>query len=363
MKKFIVSILFVTVFCVGLGALVEKVGARFKSDEKALALIKQARLAIGGEQSIAEVRSMIIKGSTALTIKVDGTSRTEQGETEIALQLPDQLSKMVKIERTSGPEGEKFVNEKRDVVIMRHGGEGAGEAGQKIMLRKTDGGGEVEKVIVQGKDGEFTTSDGNKVIVRKADAAEIEKTVNVEKGHRLMLEQHAREEHTAMRQNELLRTTLGLLLTAPEGIDVSYTFAGEGDVDGTAANIINAEFGGSNIKLFLSKASSLPLMISFQGHAMPNVMFFRTKDPAAGEPSNDKVTFSQKIAGPEAAEVQIRFTDYRSVNGVQLPYRWTTSIAGQNTEVFEVTGYEINPANIAEKFQNQKVMVRTKVGT
>ena len=58
MKRFIISVLSVTVFCVGLGALVEKVGAKFKSDEKALALIKQARIAIGGEQSIADVRSM-----------------------------------------------------------------------------------------------------------------------------------------------------------------------------------------------------------------------------------------------------------------------------------------------------------------
>ena len=48
------------------------------------------------------------------------------------------------------------------------------------------------------------------------------------------------------------------------------------------------------------------------------------------------------------------------VSGVQLPYRWTTSVGAQTTEVFDVTGYEINPANIAEKFQNPKVLVRTQ---
>ena len=79
MKRFIVSVLGVSVFCVGLGAIVENVvlgaivenvGARFKSDEKALALIKQARLAIGGDQSLAEIRSMVIKGSTTHTFKI-----------------------------------------------------------------------------------------------------------------------------------------------------------------------------------------------------------------------------------------------------------------------------------------------------
>jgi len=29
-------------------------------------------------------------------------------------------------------------------------------------------------------------------------------------------------------------------------------------------------------------------------------------------------------------------------------------------EMFDVTSYEVNPANISEKFQNQKVMLRTK---
>ncbi len=358
MKKFIVSVLGVTVFCVGLGALVEKAGATFKSDEKALALIRQARLAIGGEQSIAEVRSMIIKGNTTVTLKVNGTARNEQGETEIAMQLPDKLSKMVKIGRNDGPGGDGLTSEKHDVIIMR--GEGHAEAmsegpgGKKIIVRKIDGGnGEIEKIVTQGEGGEFATSDGKKVIVRKGDGAEIEKIiVGPEKGG----------EHAEHRQNELLRTALSLLLTAPEGMDVSYTFVGESDVDGTTCNVVNAEFGGSSIKLYLSKASSLPVMVSYKGHAMPNVMFVRTREPnsAAADAMKEKVTFSRKMEGPEAAEVQVRFADYRSVNGVQLPYKWTRSVAGQTNEVFDVTNYDLNPANIAEKFQNQKVFVRTK---
>jgi hypothetical protein len=182
-----------------------------------------------------------------------------------------------------------------------------------------------------------------------------------------MLEHDAKAEHAAHHQQELLRTTLSLLLTAPEGMDVNYTYAGEGDVDGTTCSIVNAEVGGSNMKLYLSKASSLPVMISFQGHAMPNVMFFRSKAPEgavpSAEPSKDRVMFNHKMESPETAEIQVRFGDYRSVNGVQLPYRWTTSVGSQTTEVFDVTAYEINPANIAEKFQNQKVFVRTKQGS
>jgi hypothetical protein len=142
-------------------------------------------------------------------------------------------------------------------------------------------------------------------------------------------------------------------------MDVSYTYGGEGDVDGTTCNIVNASFGGSIIKLYLSKASSLPVMVSYQGHDLPRMMVFK-KAPEGADASKDVVTFDHKIVPPRAAEFNIRFSDYRGTNGVQLPYRWTTSVNGQVSEVFDVTGYEINPANIQEKFQNQKVFVRTK---
>src|SRR5688572_20984280 len=204
MKKFIVSILGVSVFCIGLGALVERAGASFKSDEKAIALIKQARLAIGGEQSIAEVRSMIIKGNTTVTFKIDGTARTENGETEIAMQLPDKLSKMVKIGRHEG--GEPGLTEKHDVMVFRR--EGAAAEGEKhIMLRKTDGSGneEIEKIAVDGKEGEFVTSDGKKVIVRRSEASGGEKvTVNgsPENGKHVMIKR-AGDAHGGFRQNEL----------------------------------------------------------------------------------------------------------------------------------------------------------------
>ena len=373
MKRFIISVLFVTVFCIGLGALVEKAGARFKSDEKALALIKQARIAIGGEQSIADVRSMIIKGNTTITFRIKDGARTEAGETEIAMQLPDKFSKMVKIGRHDGAEGsDNIVSEKHDVILVR-GGEGHGEAvagapgDKQIIIQKIGENGEnveIEKVIGDSKEGEFTTSDGKKVILRTKTAGDVEDVVingNGEQRKHVVLERTGGPgEMGGHRQNELLRTTLSLLLTAPEGIDVNYTFVGEGDVDSTPCNIVNAEFAGSNFKLYLSKASSLPVMVSYSGHAMGNVMFFRTKDPAAGEPAKADMVFTRKVDAPEMSEIQIRFADYRGVNGVQLPYKWTTSVGGQTNEVFDVTGYELNPANIAEKFQNQKVLVRTK---
>jgi len=62
------------------------------------------------------------------------------------------------------------------------------------------------------------------------------------------------------------------------------------------------------------------------------------------------------------AEFQIRFSDYRAMNGVLLPQRWTQTVGGIADETIDITSYEINPVNIAEKFQNlpPKVMIRTE---
>ena len=77
MKKFAITILTVAVFFVGLGALVDNVGAKFKSDEKALDLVRKARVAIGGDAAITAVQSMRIVGQTTRTVKVNGADRSE----------------------------------------------------------------------------------------------------------------------------------------------------------------------------------------------------------------------------------------------------------------------------------------------
>ncbi|HLA95477.1 MAG TPA: hypothetical protein VK612_07135 [Pyrinomonadaceae bacterium] len=381
MKKFILSIMFVSLFFVGLGVIVDRVGARFKSDEKALDIIKKARTAIGGDAALAEVRSLVIKGQTNRTVNLDGSDRTEQGETEIVFQYPDKLSRIIKI--GDGEAGEAHVQKQFDVMVVGQAesgkmvlegkdGEIVTPEGKTFTVRTADGTANGEtKVFIRKQAGdkaewnteddevkELNTADGKKIIVRKtadgnaAFTAEDGKNVHVRKIH-------PGEPHGGMRQNELLRTTLSLLLTAPEGMDVSYTFAGESDIDGTAVNAVVALFGGASYKLYFDRSSNLPVGMSYSGHA-PMVVKFRHKAEAGAETTKDVVVFDRKMkeAGDEV-ENFVRFSDYRNTNGVQLPYKWTTSVAGKTSEVFDVTSYDVNPANIADRFKNEKIFVRT----
>ena len=361
MKRLIITIIAISVFFVGLGTLADKAGATLKSDDKALELIRAARLAIGGDAAIANVRSMTIAGKLSRTRKVNGADVAEQGETDIALQLPNRFSKMVRFNEGSGAgTGEKIVD--RRVIVVGDGDEA------KALVRSNElpTGDGTRKVIVREIDpanGEPAAGDGAKFIITKdGDKVMMRHEGGVPAGaEKEMIIRHAEGgQHAEMRQNELLRTTLGLLLTAPDGMDVSYTYGGESSVDGTPCNVVNAQFGGSAIKLFLGRDSNLPVMISYIGSDMPEMVHFRTEVPAGTDLPKDTVIYTRKTDAAVTSEIQLKFSDYRSVGGVQLPYRWTKSVNGADAETLDVVTYDINPANIADRFAGEKVMVRTR---
>ncbi len=377
MKRFILSVLFVVVFFVGLGALVEKAGAKFRSDERALDLVRKARITIGGDSAIAGVRSMLIAGQTSRNIKVNGVDQAVNGETEIAMQLPNKLSKTIKIGHGDGtPGSEPSVRKQVEVVVVS----GEGEARQ--MTVNVDGdapdGQNVRKIVIKKADGttqEMTGAEAGKVIVRNVDGNNAEFTVedkdvaqNGNGDQRVVIKRVGGPEgmeaqHAPMRQNELLRLTLGLLMSAPEGMDVDYQFGGEADVDGTRCNIVVASVGGSSFKIFLSSSTNLPVQMSYSAAKAPTMVMFRTsRDAKPGDGPKENVMLSGTSEPPaaEMSEFTVKFSDYRSVGGVQLPYKWTQTVGGAADETFDVTNYEINPANIADKFQDQKVMVRVK---
>jgi hypothetical protein len=368
MKRFIVTVLCVSVFFIGLGTLVENVGAKFKSDEKALALIGQARQAIGGEQSLAAVRSMTITAKATKTFEVEGAARTEQGDIEINMQLPDKFSKMMKFGKTEGGEGPGIFEKRVDVIVTSKDGEGLkmkvtspeGEEGarQVIKVRKADGtvtDGEKGDVVFVRKGGDEGTWKSENGEVR---TVVINKNGNGE-GHGMGVGAGGGEGHEKFRHNEMLRTSIALLLTAPEGLDVGYTYAGEESVDGNSCDVIAVEAAGSSFRLYLDKSSHLPRVMTFQG-AKPMVFTVTSKEGEAKGSGGEPMVFTRKIGAPEMAQFAIRFSDYRTVNGVQLPFRWTQTMGGKDDEVLDITGYDINPANIADKFQQEKVFVRTK---
>jgi hypothetical protein len=355
MKKFITSIVCVSVFFIGLGTLVEKVGAKFKSDEKALALIQAARQAIGGDAAIANVQSLRIKGHTTKTLKLKDSEKTVEGDTEIALQLPNKFSKQVKLGDGNIEVGE--VNAVKQVQVI------VGEEG--AIKERTAGTPEGTRKFVVKADGgdvqEINTDDGQKIIVRKSvNGEELPMKISTADGQKIIVSKRVEGDHHAeMRNNELLHALLGLLLSTPAGMDVSYTYGGEQQVDSRPCNVVVATVGGDSVKLYLDSSSNLPVMIAYTGTDMPAVIKFDKPVAPPADGQKDVIFFRSEGGPGQSAEFQVRFSDYRSVDGVQLPYKWVTTVNGAASETLDVSGYEVNPANIADAFGKQKIFVRT----
>ena len=347
MKKFILTVLGATLFSLGLGAVVENVNAGFKSDEKALDLIAKARQALGGDAAIAAIESMKISGRSTQTFDIDGQVRNEISDVEIALQFPNNLSRTYRIGDGTEKKEFRVVtlDSASDPAVFAHGvAAGSGEGSKVFTVRSTEGkiesldpavaaeivakahadaaagSGEKHEIRILKKEGDtIVTPAGTQVWVRKAET-EAALAAGGEKEHRIILKKDdgtwhemkgdgknvviatapvAEMKARAMaesaiaaspvavatgRSNEMLRTTLGLLLTAPKGIDVSYAFGGESIVDGTPCNIVVATSNGTSFKIFLSQATNLPVAMSFNRGVSPRVMFRR--DMAAGTDGN-----------------------------------------------------------------------------
>ena len=367
MKRFIISVLCVSVFFIGLGGLVEKTSAKFKSDARALELVRLARIALGGDANIRSVRSMTITGTTTHNFEKNGVAETKQGSLEINFELPSKFSKMVRIGNPGDDAANADIQKEVDVIVLKKDGETAdlkspGD-GKRIVIVK-DGDGNVLTEDIKPGEGQ------RRIIIKKADGTVVSEdikgndsaTLTTEDGKKIKIDKDVKiarsGEGSAMRHNEMFRTTLALLLSAPEGTEVNYTFAGETTVDGAVCNAIDVESTGSKFKLFLDRTTNLPKMISYLG-APSKVM--KVEKPASADSAarKDVKVFVRKIEASEMVERQVRFSDFRNVGGLLLPHKWTETVGGNVGETVDIIGFEINPANIADKFQNQKVFIRT----
>ena len=95
---------------------------------------------------------------------------------------------------------------------------------------------------------------------------------------------------------------------------------------------------------------------------LPKVFKINREDTKPSPDGKDVKVFVRETEAPTLAEINVKFSDYRSVGGLQLPFTWTQTANGKTSETVSIERYEVNPANILDKFSKtpQKIMMRTK---
>ena len=372
MKKFVTCIFLVSLVFLGIGNIANSVKAGFESDEKALQLIRAAKVAIGGDASLAEVKGMTIKANETIFIDTPEIQDTMQGSLEINFELPGRYSKRIKMggdsDLMSGT-----VNEDIDIVIdMKEKGALKDLKGRKgvFIVKKDENGnpivdgdenGRIEikekKILIKKDDGTVEEIDlddakNEKVIIKSTGDGETIDLVGEESGDNTWVTKDGKKfkfkaeklgRGAALRGSEMARMTMALIMNAPLDGSYSYKYVGLENIDGYPSNAIDVTPSrGDTFRLFLDAGSSLPRAISYKSHEF-SVFVMGEK------PSREQLIEMKKKAG-NGSQRLMKFDDFRSVGNLNLPHRWTEMADNKILRTIDVTSMEINPADLSQKF-------------
>lgn len=159
--------------------------------------------------------------------------------------------------------------------------------------------------------------------------------------------EEARERFRRMQQRrlkgELARLQLALLLRA----DSSLTYAGVAEAPDGRADVLEVQVDGSPIRLFVDQETHAPLMLTYEAPAMRQ--FVRR---GGGRPSPEEI---QRLRSqpPPMATYEVRFDEYKDVDGLMVPHVIVTSMDGQVIEEWTIDRVQLNPAFKADRFEKK----------
>jgi hypothetical protein len=281
----------------------------FADDSRAQEILKQARAAIGGDERLQKLEALHINGQYR---RVFG-DRQMSGEREISILLPNKY--LVEDAMNMGGLSTSMIN--THALNGEHAWNGS------------SGGGGMVIRFGGGPGGQQATPE------------------QIEAGLRRIY------------QAEFARYLLAMTLAAPSSVAVDYKYAGESDVDGEPADVLDVSGpDGFSVRLFFDKKSHLPLLLSYRG---PKPRIMTMSRTAGGPPKAEDVQKARDEAQkkmqtenpgpPEEVDFFIRLSDHKKVDGLTLPYKLTFLTESEVSEEFEISKYQLNPQFKADKFE------------
>jgi hypothetical protein len=284
------------------------VPSAYADDQRANEIVKQARDAIGGEQRLQKLEALHINGQYR---RVFG-ERQMAGDREISILLPNKY--LVEDSMTPGGLSTAIINTR-------------GLNGERAWSGSSGGGGMVFRMAGPG---------GAQLSPEQMEA-----------GLRRIY------------QAEFTRYLLAITLAPPASLAVEYKYAGESDVEGEQADVIDVT-GPQNfsVRIFFDKKNHLPLLLSYRG-PKPRIMTMSRPAGSSAKPEDSKKSaeeaekkmHAEAPAVPEEADFYIRLSDHKKVDGLMLPFKLTFLTDSEVSEEFEISKYQVNPQFKADKFE------------
>lgn len=277
-------------------------------DQRAQEILKQAREAIGGAERLQKIESLHINGQYR---RVFG-ERQMAGDREISIELPNKY--LVEDAMSMGGLSTSMINTRG--LNGEHAWNGSSGGGGAMIFRIGPGG-------------------------QQASPEQIEATLR------------------RIYQAEFARYLLAITLAPPASLNADYKYAGESDVDGEAADVLDVS-GPEKffVRIFFDKKSHLPLLLNYRG-PKPRIMTMSrpagsTPKPEDVQKARDEAQKKMEAEGmgvPEEVDFYIRLSDHKKVDGVMLPFKLTFLTENEVSEEFDISKYQLNPQFKADKFE------------
>ena len=329
-----------------------RASAQTEDPAKGAALLGEARKAVGGEDKLAAIKRLQVKGE----MRRGQGNNTLDGDSEVFLEVPDKFRRNESLSIGPGGPGIDRVEILNGTEVFDENSGGFGRFG-----RGGDSGGGGRGGFGGGQPG-----GANQGAAQGIDPERL------------------KELQVRNRRAEVSRLLLAFLLTT----DSTVAWIGTAQSpEGTADVLEVKSTDGTATRLFLDSATHLPLMMTWSGGGGQRGGRVgqggggrgrggRAGDPQAqgdspaappapAAPPQAAPAAGQQAAAPDAAQgrrggrgfgggapatLEMHLSDYKVVNGIKLPHMVTRGTNGQTAEEWTIKSYRINPTFKANTF-------------
>jgi hypothetical protein len=174
----------------------------------------------------------------------------------------------------------------------------------------------------------------------------------------------AKQAQLAARQAEVARVILALLLTTDQPVKWTGTAV---TPQATAEVLEMASPDGNPVRLLIDSKTYMPLMLTWTGVAQDPIAalaaragfrgrgrggrggFFGGRQGQQQQQQGAKVASADELAKPTA--LRMFLSDYKTVNGIKLPHLLVRGAGDNVTEEWEIKSYKVNPTLKADAFK------------
>jgi hypothetical protein len=342
MRRVVSSLATVLVGSLVLLALTSTVSGQTEDTAKGAALLAEARKAVGGDDKLAAVKRLQVKGE----MRRGQGNLTLEGDSEVFFELPDKFRRNESLSLGPGGPGIDRVEVLNGNDIWDENSGGGGRFG-----RGGDFGGRGDFGGLGGRRGGF-------------DPGQAVGGNDPGRGQGIDPER-LKELQLRNRRTEVARLLLAFLLTTESPVAWIGTAQSP---DGTADVLEVKSADGTATRLFLESATHMPLMMTWTtgvqrggrggqggqgrargGDAAPQTATPQTAAPQTTAPQGGAAVDTVQgrrgrgFGGGAPATLEMHLSEYKVVNGLKLPHLITRGTSGETAEEWVIKSYRINP--------------------